>query len=323
MRRLGSGRVLAAAAGIWAAVAVVSVMAGADLSGVSPEIRKEVLWNLRLPRVLLAALVGAALSTAGAVFQGLFRNPLADPFVIGVSGGAALAAVLSIVLGASATVLGLAPVAAAAFVGGLLAAGVVYRLARVRGRVPLPTLLLAGFAVGALASAFLSVLLVAASRSWSEIVLWLMGSLAHTDAWSRLRIMGPAVVLAMGLAAIYARDLNMFLLGEESARHLGVEVERAKRMLLVAGAVATAAAVAVGGIIGFVGLVVPNLARALVGPDHRDVLPVSAAAGAVLVSLADLGARCAAPPLELPIGAITALAGAPFFLWVLRRKARS
>jgi len=280
-----------------------------------------ILWEIRLPRALLAAAVGAALATAGAVFQGLFRNPLADPFVVGVSGGAALGAVTAIVLGLSASVLGVAPLAVFAFGGGLGAALLVYRLARVRGRVPIATLLLAGFAVGSLASALLSILLMTHTRNFGDIMLWLMGSFAHADSWSRLAVTTPAAAVALAMALAHARDLNLFLLGEESARHLGVEVERAKAVLLAAGAVATAAAVACAGIIGFVGLVVPNLARVLVGPDHRRMLPVSAVLGAVLVAAADFAARSVLRGAELPVGAITAVAGAPFFLIVLRRKA--
>jgi iron complex transport system permease protein len=317
MKRIGSGTALALGATALAAVVGLSMLWG---SSGWPRSRV-ILWELRLPRALLGAFVGAALATAGAVFQGLFRNPLADPFVVGVSGGAALGAVGAIVLGLSVPFLGIAPMAATAFLGGLGAALVVYRLARVRGRVPLPTLLLAGFAVGSLASALLSILLMTHTKNFGDIMLWLMGSLASTDSWARLAVMVPAAALAFAVAILHARDLNVLLLGEESAQQLGVEVERAKMRLLSAGAIATAGAVACAGIIGFVGLVVPNLARALVGPDHRRLLPVCALGGAVLVAAADLAARSFLPGVELPVGAITAAAGAPFFLVVLRRKA--
>jgi len=318
MRRASSALVAGVALAALAAVIGLSVRWGAaDWDRADSTI----LWQLRLPRALLAACVGAALATAGAIFQGLFRNPLADPFVVGVSGGAALGAVSAIVLGLSVPFLGIAPMAATAFLGGLGAAVVVYRLARVRGRVPLPTLLLAGFAVGSLASALLSILLMTHTKNFGEIMLWLMGSLASTDAWTRLAVMVPAAALAFAVALLHARDLNVLLLGEESAQQLGVEVERAKKSLLAAGAIATAGAVACAGIIGFVGLVVPNLARALVGPDHRRLLPVCALGGAVLVAAADLAARSLLSGVELPVGAITAAAGAPFFLVILRRKA--
>jgi len=319
MRRTSSATAIAVAAAALAGVVGLSIAWGAA-GWLGSE---TILWKLRLPRALVAAGAGAALATAGAIFQGLFRNPLADPFVVGVSGGSALGAVTAIVLGLSAPVLGIAPIAVTAFLGGLGAALLVYRLARVRGRVPIPTLLLAGFAVGSLASALLSILLMTHTKNFGDIMLWLMGSFANTDSWERLAVMLPAAAIALTVAIVYARDLNLFLLGEEPAQQLGVEVERAKRRLLAAGAVATAGAVACAGIIGFVGLVVPNLARAVVGPDHRRMLPVCAAGGAVLVAAADLAARSLLRGIELPVGAITAVAGAPFFLIVLRRKAKA
>ncbi|HZL72757.1 MAG TPA: iron chelate uptake ABC transporter family permease subunit [Planctomycetota bacterium] len=311
MKRIGSAPALIAGVAAIAAVLAISVAWGASGWFAS----ETILWRLRLPRALLAAAVGAALATAGAIFQGLFRNPLADPFVVGVSGGAALGAVTAIILGLTAGI----PVFA--FVGGLGAVMLVYRLARVRGRVPIATLLLAGFAVGSLASATLSILLMTHTRNFGDIMLWLMGSFVQTDAWGRLAVMAPAALAALAVAFACSRDLNLFLLGEESARHLGVDVERAKAILLATGAVATAAAVSSAGIIGFVGLIVPNLARALVGPDHRRMLPVCAVLGAALVATADFAARSILRGAELPVGAITAVAGAPFFLIVLKRKA--
>ena len=311
MKRIGSAPALIAGVAAIAAVLAISVAWGASGWFAS----ETILWRLRLPRALLAAAVGAALATAGAIFQGLFRNPLADPFVVGVSGGAALGAVTAIILGLTAGI----PVFA--FVGGLGAVMLVYRLARVRGRVPIATLLLAGFAVGSLASATLSILLMTHTRNFGDIMLWLMGSFVQTDAWGRLAVMAPAALAALAVAVACSRDLNLFLLGEESARHLGVDVERAKAILLATGAVATAAAVSSAGIIGFVGLIVPNLARALVGPDHRRMLPVCAVLGAALVATADFAARSILRGAELPVGAITAVAGAPFFLIVLKRKA--
>ena len=311
MKRIGSAPALIAGVAAIAAVLAISVAWGASGWFAS----ETILWRLRLPRALLAAAVGAALATAGGIFQGLFRNPLADPFVVGVSGGAALGAVTAIILGLTAGI----PVFA--FVGGLGAVILVYRLARVRGRVPIATLLLAGFAVGSLASATLSILLMTHTRNFGDIMLWLMGSFVQTDAWGRLAVMAPAALAALAVAYACSRDLNLFLLGEESARHLGVDVERAKAILLATGAVATAAAVSSAGIIGFVGLIVPNLARALVGPDHRRMLPVCAVLGAALVATADFAARSILRGAELPVGAITAVAGAPFFLIVLKRKA--
>jgi iron complex transport system permease protein len=313
VKRLGSVAALVGGAVVLLAALAVSVAWGS--AGWFDAVDPVIVWRIRLPRALLAASTGAALAIAGAIFQGLFRNPLADPFVVGVSGGAALGAVTAIVIGFSAGI------PAFAFAGGLAATVLVYRLARVRGRVPIPTLLLAGFAVGSLASAAVSILLMTHTKNFGDIMLWLMGSFTHTDSWSRLAVMGPAALLSLAIAYACGRDLNLFLLGEESARHLGVDVERAKGILLATGAVATAGAVSSAGIIGFVGLIVPNLARALVGPDHRRMLPVCAVLGAALVAGADFAARSILYGVELPVGAITAVAGAPFFLVVLKRKA--
>lgn len=320
MRRRSSARVVLGALAVLAAVSAVTLLAPVEgLSAGDPR-AAVILRDLRIPRLLLAAGVGAALSVSGAIYQGLFRNPLADPFVLGVSGGSALGAVAGIVLRVPA-VLGLAGVSACSLGGGLAAAGLVYRIARAGGRVPLGTLLLAGFAVGSVASAVVTILLVTSAGSWADILLWLMGSLHHPDGWDRLKLLAPAAAVAVLVATVYARELNLFLAGEESALQLGVEVERTKVVLLVGATVGAAGAVAAAGMIGFVGLIVPNLVRRLTGPDHRDLVPASAMGGAALVAAADLAARTVRWPAELPIGAVLALVGGPFFLLVLRRRA--
>lgn len=283
------------------------------------EMKRAILVDLRLPRACLGFLTGAALAAAGVTFQGLFRNALADPFVTGVSGGAALGAVVALTLGLRQYVFGLAPAALAAFVGALATVAVVHRLAHVRGRVPVGTLLLAGFAVQALTSALVSILILFHTKDWNEVLRWLMGSLSDAR-WLKVQLLIPFVVVAYAVMRFYARDLNVMLMGEESAQQLGVDVERTKRRLMAAGAIATAAAVAACGIVGFVGLIVPHIARKLVGPDHRNLLPVTALAGGALVVIADLAARWAMPPAGLPIGAVTALLGAPFFLYMMRRR---
>lgn len=284
------------------------------------EMKRAILVDLRLPRAVLGFLAGAALAAAGVTFQGLFRNALADPFVTGVSGGAALGAVIAFTLGLREYVFGLAPATAAAFVGALATVALVHRLAQVRGRVPVGTLLLAGFAVQALTSAAVSVVILYTTRDWNEVLRWLMGNLSDAR-WIKVQLLIPFVVVAYAVMHVYARHLNVMLLGEESAQQLGVEVERTKRRLMAAGAIATAAAVAACGIVGFVGLIVPHIARRWVGPDHRNLLPVTALAGGTLVVVADLAARWAMPPSGLPIGAVTALLGAPFFLYMMRRRA--
>ncbi len=288
---------------------------------------RAVLLSIRLPRVLLAILVGAALGLSGAALQGLFRNPLADPALIGVSGGAALAAVATIVFGqaiASATLPGLRPylLPLAAFLGGLAVTLLLQRLARRGGRTDVATLLLAGIALNAITGAAMGLLLfIADDGQLRSITLWTLGSLAGRP-WSAIL---PAVplILAGGLALLaMARPLNALLLGETEAYHLGIAVEPLKRRLVLAVAAATGAAVAVSGMIGFVGLVVPHLVRLLLGADHRFVLPLSAVGGAALLLFADLAARHIVLPAELPIGILTALFGGPFFLWLLLRRRR-
>ena len=315
-RRVRSATALA----VLLAAAAVAI-AGSVFVGPTPweDVTPTITMKLRLPRACLAFVVGAALGAAGVVFQGLFRNPLADPFVTGVSGGAALGAVGAIVSGIGGTVLGLTPVTLCAFVGALATALAVHRIARARGRVPVTTLLLAGFAIGSMAAALVSILLLYHTRNWNEILQWLMGSLADAR-WRKVQIAIPFVAASVAVMAWHARALNLMLLGEESAQQLGVDVERTKLILMIAGSVATAAAVSMAGIVGFVGLIVPHVVRILVGPDHRALLPVTILAGGAFLVAADVLSRLLFPPAGLPIGAVTALCGAPFFLWLLRRR---
>ncbi|MBV8882077.1 MAG: iron chelate uptake ABC transporter family permease subunit [Planctomycetaceae bacterium] len=274
----------------------------------------------RLGRGVLAFSVGAALGASGVVFQGLFRNGLADPFVVGVSGGAALGAVVSAVFGLGFSIIALASSTVTAFVGGLGAAFLAYGLARVRGRVSVAGLLLAGSALSSFFGAIVSILLLYGNQNWSEIISWLMGNLGRPDPWDRALVLAPCLVASVAVMALHARDLNLLLLGEEQARQLGVDAERTKIALLGAGALAASAAVATCGMIGFVGLIVPHVARRLVGPDHRTLLPVALLAGGALLALADAVARVISTQMPLPIGAVTALAGAPFFVYILRRR---
>jgi iron complex transport system permease protein len=318
MRRIPSAiaipALLAAALG---AVGLSLLVGSVPLREVTPTI----LWELRLGRAVLAFVAGAALGASGVTFQGLFRNPLADPFVVGVSGGAALGAVAAIVAGVEVTLLGLGASTLAAFGGGLGAAFLAYRLARVRGRVPVASLLLAGFAIGAFSGALVSMLLLWNRRNWGEVLAWLMGYINGVAPWDRVGVLAPFVGASLAAMAFHSRELDLMLQGEETAQHLGVEAERVKKVLLAAGTVAAAAAVAACGIIGFVGLVVPHTVRALVGPRHRALLPVTVLAGGTALVLADVLSRVVSPESPLPVGAVTALFGAPFFVVLLRRKA--
>ncbi len=283
-----------------------------------------ILGVIRGPRVVLGAILGAGLAVAGAAMQGLFRNPLADPGLIGVSAGAALAAVAAIVLGptlfaARAGTLGLWLLPLAAFGGGLVATLLVSRLGTRAGVTSVATLLLSGVAITALCGAMTGLLIfMADDRQVRDITFWTLGSLAGSR-WPQVPV-ALVMVLLPALALLrLARPLNALTLGEREAFHLGLRVETAKRAAVGLSAVAVASGVAMAGPVGFVGLVVPHLIRLAAGADHRIVLPGAALLGAALTVLADLGARSLAAPAELPLGVLTALLGAPFFLWLLRR----
>jgi iron complex transport system permease protein len=279
-----------------------------------------IVFQLRLPRVLLAAIVGAALAASGTVFQGLFRNALADPAIIGVSSGAALAAVLVIVtVGAGS--LGALALPLAAFLGAVLTALAVYRLARIGPTVHVATLLLAGIAIAAVISSLMSLVMSFSGEDIRDIYAWLLGGLV-AQGWRSVAIVLPVVAVGVGGAALVAHELNLVALGEERAAQLGVEVDRLKRRAIAVGALLAAAAVSVAGVIGFVGLMTPHLLRPIVGADHRRLLPASLLGGATLLVLADLVARTIIAPSELPVGVVTALLGGPFFLFLLRREGR-
>lgn len=279
-----------------------------------------VLWNIRLPRVLLGALSGAALAVSGALLQGVFRNPLADPGLIGVSSGAALGAVAVIVSGLAP--LGLFTLPFAAFVSGAATTLLVYRLSRRHGRTDVATLLLVGLALNAVAGAATGLLTyLADDAALRSIVFWTMGGLGGA-LWETLLAAAPGIALALLLAPRLGRALNLFALGEVEARHLGVTVEQVKRASVLLAALATGASVALVGPIGFIGLIVPHMVRLAAGPDHRLLLPAATLGGASLLILADLVARTVAAPAEVPVGLITALAGGPFFLALILRSRR-
>ena len=314
--------------GAFEILAILAKPLGVDL-GVAYGAREEtVLLAIRLPRAALGLLAGAALAVAGAALQGLFRNPLADPALIGVSMGAALAAVAAIVLGgalAASLPAGLRHLLlpAAAFAGGLVAVLAVYRIAERDGRTDVATLLLAGIAVNAVAQAGIGYLMfISNDQQLRDLNFWLLGSLGG-NTWDRMLPVVPFVVLPLLALPLLARHLNAMALGEREALHLGFDVERTKRLIVVLAAMATGATVALTGVIAFVGLVVPHLVRLIIGPNHRTLLPASILLGAILMLLADLCARMLVLPAELPIGILTSCIGGPFFIWLLlRRRAR-
>lgn len=303
--------------GPYRVVAILLDHAGLDIGvGFTPQ-EDAVVWSLRLPRLVLAFLVGAVLAIAGAALQGLFRNPLADPQIIGISSGAALGAGLLLAVGPG--VLGSFGGPLGGFIGALAVAAVVYALARYEGRTEVVNLVLTGVAASAVTSAAIGYLSFAVDSSRLQTALfWFLGSftLATWEAVRPMLLLGGAAIL---LIPVYSRQLNLLLLGEAEARHLGVDVERVRVIVLVLVAIGIGAGVATAGIIGFVGLLAPHGVRLLAGPDHRVVLPASAIAGGILVLIADVAARTLASPTEIPVGLLTALAGGPFFLWLLHR----
>ena len=279
-----------------------------------PATHQLIVTDVRLPRIALAATVGFSLAAAGTVMQGFFRNPLADPSIIGVSTGAAAGAVAAI---AFPMLVPFGSLHLSAFVGAVGTAFLVYAIATEGGRTPVATLLLAGVAIQAFLGAMISYMLVHSGDSLREAVVWMMGHLNNTT-WSDVGFALPVTILGVAVLGAYTRELNVLLLGEEDAHHLGVEVERTKLLLLAIASVVTAAGVAVAGVIGFVGLVVPHMMRLIVGPDHRILLPTSALAGASFLVATDTLAR--AGPAEVPVGIVTAALGAPFFLFLLKRR---
>jgi iron complex transport system permease protein len=284
-----------------------------------------ILWEVRLPRIAMGALVGAALAVSGAVMQGLFRNPLADPGIVGVSAGAGLGAITAIVLGGLLppvlrSLIGLYTVPLAAFLGGWGSVLLLYGVATRGGRTSVATMLLAGIALGALSGAVSGLLVYAADdQQLRDLTFWGLGSLAGAT-WAKLATAAPIIALALLAATTLGRGLNGLALGEATALHLGIPVQRTKTLAILTVAGATGAAVAVSGGIGFVGIVVPHLLRLATGPDHGPLLINSALLGASLLLGADILSRLLIAPAELPIGIVTAVLGAPVFLWILLRR---
>ncbi|GAB4003737.1 iron ABC transporter permease [Glycomyces albus] len=281
---------------------------------------ESVLWDIRFPRIVLGVLVGACLACAGTLMQGMFGNPLAEPGIIGVSSGAAVGAVASIAFGL--VFAGNWTISVCAFIAGLITVTVVYLLSRSNGRTEVVTLVLTGVAVNGLAGSLIGLFVFFADNDEiTAITFWQMGSLSQAT-WPRILAVLPPAALGLLLAPRYARRLDLLALGERPARHLGVDVERMRIVLIVVVALLTAAAVAVSGVIGFIGLVVPHLLRMAAGPGHRVLIPLSAMGGAAVLVWGDLAARTVAAPAEIPLGVLTALVGSPFFFWLLRRTRR-
>jgi len=282
-----------------------------------PAAYETIVFQVRLPHMVLVLLTGAGLGGSGAAYQGLFRNPLADPYLIGVASGAGLGAVIAMALRWPVDVLGFFTIPAFAFFGALLTVMVVYVLAQVNRTLPTTTLILAGVAVSSFTTAATSFLLLASANELYRALSWLLGG-GTIGGWSPVGAMLPYILVGLGYLITTGHQLNVLQFGDEQAHQLGIPVERVKRLILVAATLTTAAAVAFSGLIGFIGLIVPHMVRIVYGPDYRHLVPLSIIGGGVALLLADAVARSILAPQTLPVGIITALAGAPFFLWILR-----
>ena len=281
-----------------------------------------IIWSIRLPRVLLGVLVGASLSMAGASFQGMFKNPMADPYVIGISSGAALGATIAIILKMDIVFLGISSISIFAFIGSLLSVFMVYNIARIKNKIPVTVLLLSGVAISQFLTAIISLLMVIYNKDMTRIIYWTLGSLAGKGWEPLFRICLPSIASMLSIN-FFARDLNIMLTGEESAKSLGVNVEKSKICILLLCSLMTSMVVSISGIIGFVGLIIPHIVRLIVGPDHRILLPASALVGGIFMIFADTIARTIISPMEIPVGIITALFGGPFFVYLLKTKKKT
>ena len=304
---LAIGSVFLSPAELWAA-----------LRGDGTQTATQILWAIRLPRTVLIALTGAALGGSGAAYQGLFRNPLADPYLIGVASGAGLGAVIAMSIHWPYSFWGLLAIPMAAFLAALLAVLIVYTLARVGRTVPTTNLILAGVAVSSFATSLTSFLMLRSTGEVRRALGWLLGG-SSQSGWTAILAILPYLVIGLGILLFSGHALNLLQFGDDQAQQLGLDVTRTKTLLLVSASLATAAAVAFSGIIGFVGLIVPHIIRIWHGADYRRLLPLSIITGASALLMADVLARVVLAPQEIPVGIVTALAGAPFFLWVLRR----
>ncbi|NQT66681.1 MAG: iron chelate uptake ABC transporter family permease subunit [Actinobacteria bacterium] len=275
-----------------------------------------IISQIRLPRIFLSIFVGIALAGAGVIFQGLFRNPMADPFVIGVSAGAAFGATIGLVFITGVGLLGISTTTIFALLGALATTFLVYSISSARGKVSVTTLLLSGIALSAMLSAMTSFIMIFRVHNMAKIIFWIMGGLTAAS-WYKFNIIAPMIVVLMIISGFYMRDLNIISLGDKRAAQLGVQTERVKKILLIMASLIAALAVSVSGIIGFVGLLTPHILRLIVGPDHKILYPTSAVAGGIVLLMSDTLARTILMPREIPVGIITSIVGVPFFLYLL------
>jgi iron complex transport system permease protein len=297
---------------------IINNLPGLEIATNWPDTFNVIIYRIRLPHAALIALTGAALAGSGAAYQGLFRNPLADPYLIGVASGAGLGAVLAMSLRWPSDLFGMFSIPIAAFIGATITVTAVYSIARTGKTLPTTTLILAGVAVGAFASALTSFMMLRSEGEIRRAIAWLLGG-SPMSGWNPVIAAFPYILIGLGVLVFSGHALNVLQFGDDQAEQLGLPVNRIKAILILAASLTTAAAVSFSGVIGFVGLIVPHLVRILWGPDYRHLVPLSILGGATTLLLADLLARILLAPQELPVGIITALIGTPFFLWVLKR----
>ncbi|WP_125153146.1 FecCD family ABC transporter permease [Clostridium rectalis] len=286
-----------------------------DVTNIS-NTHKLIILNIRLPRIVISSLIGAGLSIVGTSFQAIFKNPMADPYVLGISSGSALGASIAIVIGFQASFLGSNIITIFAFAGAMLTTFVVYNIAKVGTKLPTNTLLLSGVSVSFLLSSLISLVMIFNREQIDQIVFWTMGSISSAN-WKQVFTLTPFVFIGSIVIFLYAKDLNLMLTGDETATSLGIEVHKVKKIILILSSVIVASCVSVSGVIGFVGLIIPHIIRIMVGPDHRVLIPFSALGGSIFMIISDTLARTLIPPAEIPVGAITSIFGAPFFIYLL------
>ena len=299
----------------------LKIITGLPSSNIS-DTHRIIVLKIRMPRIFLAALVGIGLSIVGGTFQGLFKNPLADPYVLGISSGAGLGATLAIIFSFEGALLGFAFNSFCAFVGAILTALLVFAIAKVGNKLSVSNMLLAGMSVSFLMSSIISILMILNRNQIEKIMFWLMGSVS-TANWTQVLMAAVVILSALVVIMFFSRELNIMSLGEENALTLGVEAEKVKLILLIVSSIVVASCVSISGIIGFVGLIIPNMVRILTGPDYKKLLPFSAVFGGMFLVFCDTMSRVLMPPMELPIGAVTALFGSPFFLYLIVKNKRN
>jgi iron complex transport system permease protein len=298
---------------------VIKIIGGKFWGDNDNTIYEKIIFNIRFPRIIMAVLVGMGLAVTGASFQGLFKNPMADPYVLGISSGAALGATLSIVFRLDTN--GLTVTSVCAFVGALVTIFFVYNIAKVGNKLPTATLLLAGIAINFFMSSLISMSMILHREAMEKIIYWTMGSF-NNASYMQIIMVGPVIILITLLYYYNYRELNIMAVGEEGSYTLGVDGEKIKRRMIILSSMMVAVIVSVSGIIGFVGLIIPHIARLIAGANHRELIPFSAVLGALFVLICDTIARGIIPPTELPVGAVTSLFGAPYFIYLLWKKKR-